>query len=445
MLRCHSVSLGCPKNRVDAERLLGLPGLELTLTDDPAGADFIFINTCGFIRPAVEESIEVIAGIIADIEAVRPRPLLVVGGCLVGRYGAKVLAEELPEVDLWMDNRELSLWPGLLTKALHLPEPVLPELLAGREAAARVPSLSRLRSTAPSHAWLKVSDGCRHACSFCTIPFIRGTYHSHSVAPLVAEAKGLLEQGVRELVLVAQDLTAWGHDLEPKQDLRHLLDALLPLPGLNWLRLLYMYPTGLNRELLTYLQQAGPPFVPYFDVPLQHAHPDVLRRMGRPFAGNPREVVDRVREFFPQAALRTSLIVGFPGETEEQFETLYEFVCRARFTHLGVFAYEAEEGTAAAAMPDQIPDEVKQERKDAIMRVQSEISGEFLEQFAGQRLPVLVDAPHEDWPGLYTGRVWFQAPEIDGLVYISGPDVVAGALVEADIVETREYDLVALT
>jgi tRNA-2-methylthio-N6-dimethylallyladenosine synthase/ribosomal protein S12 methylthiotransferase len=184
--------------------------------------------------------------------------------------------------------------------------------------------------------------------------------------------------------------------------------------------------------------------VPYFDVPLQHAHPDVLRRMGRPFAADPRETVDRIREAFPEAALRTSLIVGFPGETEAQFETLRAFVRAIRFTHLGVFAFEPEEGTTAAAMPGQLPGKVKRARKNSIMRAQAAISAKWLKQFLGRRLPVLVDAPHPDWPGLYAGRAWFQAPEIDGIVYVSGPGVTAGALIEADIVETRDYDLVAL-
>ena len=444
MLRCHCVSLGCPKNRVDTERLLGTPGLEFSLVDDAARADFIFVNTCGFIRPAVEESVETIAGLIADLEPLCPKPRLVVAGCLIGRYGAAVLAEELPEVDLWLDNRELSRWPALLAAFLGLPEPAPPVMLTGREAAARIPSLTRRFGAAPSYAWLKISDGCRHACSFCTIPFIRGKHHSHSIPALVAEARGLLEHGARELILAAQDVTGWGHDLVPRRDLRHLLDALLPLPGLDWLRLMYLYPTGLNRELLEYLRRAGPPFVPYFDVPFQHAHPDVLRRMGRPFAADPRETVERIRGIFPEAALRTSLIVGFPGESDEQFEILLDFVRSIRFTHLGVFAYEPEEGTPAAAMPGQVADAVKQARKDAVMREQSAISAAWLEQFRGQRLSVLVDAPHPDWPGLYSGRAWFQAPEVDGIVYISGPGAAVGALVEADIVETREYDLEAL-
>lgn len=429
VLRCHSVSLGCPKNRVDSERLLGSLGVSLTPVDAPEDADFVFINTCGFISPAVEESVRTIAQVIADLEDVSPRPLLVVGGCLVGRYTARELAPELPEVDLWLDNAELDRWPALLRQRLNVPD---------------APA-GRLCSTGPAYAWLKISDGCRHACSFCTIPAIRGVHRSQSADSLVEESRRLLDEGIKELVLVAQDLTAWGEDIGEAHGLRSLMDRLLPLPGLARLRLLYLYPAGLTKDFLSYLAGLGDsPYVPYFDVPLQHADEDILRRMGRPFARNPREVVERIRTALPQAALRTSLIVGFPGESEAQYETLTRFVEESAFQHMGVFAYRAEEGTLAATMPDQIPDRVKEWRRDALMERQAEISAAWLAQFEGERLSILVDAPHAEWPGLHTGRAWFQAPEIDGFTYISGPGVEPGALVEADIVECRDYDLVAL-
>ena len=428
-LRCYSTSLGCPKNRVDTERLLGSLGIDLLPVEEADEAELIFINTCAFIQPAIEESLRVIAQAAADIEDCRKRPLLVVAGCLVGRCHSKELAPELPEVDLGLDNNELEDWPALLARKLGLPLPA---------------PAGRLLSTGPSYAWLKISDGCRHACSFCTIPQIRGKLRSHSKDMLVREAQGLLDQGVRELVLVAQDLTAWGEDIGEKHGLRSLLDGLLPLPGLDRLRMLYLYPAGVTRELLSYLREAGDPFVPYFDVPVQHAHPDVLSQMGRPFARNPREVIDRIRTVFPEAALRTSLIVGFPGETEEHYAELTRFVEDVRFQHLGIFDYKPEEGTPAAALPNQVPDSVKEWRRDALMEIQADISAEWLARFEGERLPILVDAPHPEWPGLHTGRAWFQAPEIDGLVYISGPGVEPGALVEADIVECRDYDLVAL-
>lgn len=431
-LYCHSISLGCPKNRVDTEQILGrLPGVRIVPVDAPEEADFVFINTCAFIGPAVEESVRAIAQVIADCADEPKKPLLVVAGCLVGRYGAESMAPDLPEVDLWLDNRQSDQWLPRLTAALGLRAPI-----------ENTPA--RLLSTGPSYAWLKISDGCNHACSFCTIPGIRGPLRSTPKQEIAAEARALLERGVRELVLVAQDVTAWGADLDEPHGLRSLLDELLPLPGLDRLRLLYLYPAGLTRELLAYLRDAGAPFVPYFDIPLQHAAPEILSRMGRPFARDPRRVIERVRSFFPTAALRTTLITGFPGETESHFTELLNFVQEIRFQHLGVFAYQAEEGTPAAAMPDQVEEAVRIARREALMETQAEISAAWLSAFANERLSVLVDAVHPDWPGLHTGRTWFQAPEIDGLTYISGPGVHPGALVEADIVECRDYDLVAL-
>ncbi|SBW00107.1 Ribosomal protein S12 methylthiotransferase RimO [uncultured delta proteobacterium] len=437
MANIYSVSLGCPKNRVDTERLLAsIPNM--TVVESMDAADCVIINTCAFIDPAIRESVSVIAESIVDAGDLRPKPLLAVAGCLVGRYGAAELAPELPEVDLWLDNRALDSWPETLRAAMAAHGIDVSGQCAG----------TRFLSTGPSYAWLKISDGCDHTCSFCTIPFIRGKFHSTPQDVLVREAAELLGLGARELILVAQDTTAWGKDL-PKdlpgeKGLMALMERLLPLKGLDWLRILYMYPAGLSREFLTFLRDVGRPFVPYFDVPVQHAHPDVLARMGRPFARDPEKALDRVREFFPEAALRTSIIVGFPGETDAHFKTLYDFVERTRFLHLGVFAYQAEAGTAAAAMPDQVPDAVKEERRAALMELQAGTSEELLEDFVGESMDILVDAPHPEWPGLFTGRAWFQAPEIDGLTYISGPGVAAGRMVRADIVESRVYDLVGL-
>lgn len=440
MISVYSVSLGCPKNRVDTERLLGALGAPVRPVETMAEADVVLVNTCGFILPAVEESVRTVVEAVDEISGLARRPLLAVAGCLVGRYGERDLAAELPEVDLWLPNQSIENWPDLLARAVGA-------RVAGVGAVAPgYAGGTRLLSTGPSYAWLKISDGCRHNCSFCTIPSIRGVHRSTPAAELEREARQLLDMGVRELILVAQDVTAWGSDADGngRGDLRPLLDRLLPLPGLDRLRLMYLYPAGLNDDLLSYLAAAGAPFVPYFDVPLQHAHPDVLGRMGRPFARNPRAVVERIRKHFPDAALRTSIIVGFPGETEEHYAALTDFVVETRFHHLGVFAYRAEEGTPAAAMPEQVDDTVKEWRRDALMEVQAEISEEIMESYVGQRLPVLVDAPHDEWPGLHTGRTWFQAPEIDGVTYVSGAGVAPGALVEADIVEARTYDLVAL-
>lgn len=427
MLRVYSQSLGCPKNRVDTERLLGSLGADVMTVSEPEEADLAFINTCAFIGPAVEESVRAVVQLAADLDGLDSRPLLAVGGCLPGRYGTAELARELPEVDVWLHTDDIETWPARLAAALGLENP----------------APGRLLSTGPSYAWLKIGEGCRHHCSFCTIPSIRGRHRSAPLEALEREARALLDDGVRELVLVAQDVTAWGED--SGRDLRPLLERLLPLSGLARLRLMYLYPAGLTDELLDFLARAGAPFVPYFDVPLQHAHPDVLGRMGRPFAANPQEVVDRIRAHFPDAALRTTMMVGFPGETEEHFQTLMDFVAKNRFHHMGVFAYQAEEGTPAAAMADQVPQRVREARREALMTLQNGISEDILAAYEGERLSVLVDTPHGEWPGLYTGRVWFQAPEVDGITYVSGPGTAPAAVVEADIVETRDYDLVALT
>ena len=383
-----SLSLGCPKNRVDTEHLLGSLGMPVRSVEHMGRARLVFINTCGFIEPAVRESIRSVLDAVERLGRCKRRPLLAVAGCMVGRYGVRDLAADLPEVDLWLPTSELEHWPGMVREALGLP-------------------------AAPA-------------------------------ADLREEARGLLAGGVRELVLVAQDLTSWGSDFDTPQSLPRLLDELLPLDRLTWLRLLYLYPSGVTPELLRYMREAGPQLLPYFDIPLQHAHPEVLTRMGRPFAHDPRRVVDRVREALPGAALRTTFIVGYPGETEEHFQALCRFVEETRFRHLGVFAYQAEEGTPAAAMPDQVPVEVREERRAALMEIQAGISEQQLQEVVGRTMPVLVDAPHDEWPGLHVGRVWFQAPEVDGITYVSGPGVAPGALVQGDIVESSTYDLTAL-
>lgn len=428
---CHSISLGCPKNRVDTEQCLGrLPNVRLVPTERPEEADLVFINTCAFIQPAIEESVHTIVQIIADCAGEKEKPLLVVAGCLPGRFGAENLAPDLPEVDLWLDSHHPESWASKLSAALNLSE---------------CTDAGRLIEPKSSYAWLKISEGCSHACAFCTIPSIRGRHRSIAKKDIQAEAKLLLEQGVRELVLVAQDTASWGNDFAEKQTLVDLLENLLPLSGLERLRLLYLYPAGLTPSLLDFLRHAGAPFVPYFDIPLQHADPAILSRMGRPFAGDPKKIIDRVRNVFPEAVIRTTLMTGFPGETEASFQTLLHFVEEIRFQHLGVFAWQAEEGTPAATMPNQVEEAVKNERRDILMETQKTMSAEWLAGFVGTQQSLLVDAPHPDWPGLYTSRTWFQAPEIDGITYVSGPNVQSGTLVQGDIVESRDYDLVALT
>ena len=422
-------SLGCPKNRVATETLLGSLGAGIAECQDLRKADLVFINTCGFIEPAVKESIDAILEAVRDTEGLKRRPLVAVGGCVVGRYGITDLQQEIPEVDLWLATKDLPRWPDMLRQRLGL--------------GACAPQ-GRLLSGCPSYAWLKVAEGCRHRCAFCTIPAIRGGLRSRPAGDIVAEARALLAAGVRELDLVAQDLTDYGQDLHPGQEgLPALVRELAGLDGLFWLRLLYLYPKGITKELLQTVKDAGP-VLPYFDIPLQHSHPDVLKRMGRPFDADPERVCGMIREALPEAALRTTCIVGYPGETEAQFEHLCRFVEKTRFTHLGVFTYWPEEGSKAAELPDQLPQAVKDERRDALMALQQDISAQFLEGFRGQTLDVLVDEANPEWPGLHNGRVWFQAPEVDGVTYVSGPGSQPGAVVRADVEDSGDYDLTAL-
>jgi tRNA-2-methylthio-N6-dimethylallyladenosine synthase/ribosomal protein S12 methylthiotransferase len=439
LLKIHAISLGCPKNRVDTERALGSLG-PVRLTEHPGRADVVFINTCSFILPAVEEAVRTVLEAIRRREKLKRRPLLAVAGCLVGRYGAESLARDLPEVDLWLDARDLEHWPGRILRALR------------REDAFRP---GRLLSPGASYAWLKIGDGCGRACSFCTIPAIRGKARSSPPDMLLREAREALDGGAGELALVAQDLTAWGRDLKsggkPPEapetyGLERLLERLARLDGLKRLRLLYLHPAGLTRRFLDFMRgTADPagPLLPYFDVPLQHAHPEMLRLMGRP-ARDPRRVADAVRRALPEAVLRTTLIAGFPGEKERHFAALCDFVREVRFDHLGVFAYCAEEGTKAAALPDHPEERVKEERRERLMEIQREISARKLAALVGRRMPVLVDARHPEWPGLHSGRIWMQAPEIDGVTYVSGPGTRPGAMVDAEIASSGDYDLSAL-
>ncbi len=427
-MKYFSISLGCPKNRVDTERLLGsLP--EVEMVEEIFDAEVVFLNTCAFIAPAIQETIQTIIAITEDMKEMSSRPFFIVAGCLTGRFDVKELKAEIPEVDLWLEPDNLDTWASDVLHALQL------------EHVEK----SRLISTLPSYAWLKIGEGCKHRCSFCTIPSIRTKEASYPKEFLANEARLAVSQGVKEIVLVAQDVSAW-RDIsnEKSKDIRPLLDELIKIDDLARIRLMYLYPSGLTDELLDYIAKSDKKLLPYFDVPLQHAHEDILKKMGRPFAANPYEVVERIRHHIPHAALRTSLIVGFPGETDAHYQSLCDFVEAVRFNNLGVFSYCAEEGTKAAQMPDQIEDSLKDWRRDNIMCIQADISEEILSTYFGAEEEILIDTASDEWDGLYLGRTWFQAPDVDGVTYISGENLHTGQLVKAEIVETKEYDLVSL-
>ncbi len=428
-MKYFSISLGCPKNRVDTERLLGsMP--EVEMVEDCFDAEVILINTCAFIAPAIQETVRTIISAVEDMNEMETRPFLVVAGCLTGRFDKKDLSAEIPEVDLWLSPDELETWSEQLCHALKIP----------------TVEQNRLISTLPSYAWLKIGEGCQHRCSFCTIPSIRGKHVSYSKNFLVDEARRAAKQGVKEIVLVAQDVTSWrdSDPTESRKDLRPLLEGLISIGDIERIRLMYLYPSGLTNDLLKFMAEADKKLLPYFDVPLQHAHEDILKNMGRPFASDPYAVVEKIRNYMPHAALRTSLIVGFPGENETHYDKVCKFVEDVRFHNLGVFAYQAEEGTKAADMPNQVEDATKEWRRDNLMEIQAEISEEILSSYLGANEELLIDTPIEDWQGLYSARTWFQAPEVDGITYVSGENIKPGQIVRAEIIETKEYDLVAL-
>lgn len=430
-------SLGCPKNRVDTEQLLGSLGCQISITPHLGRARIAFINTCAFIEPACRESLRAIFDAADHIKRLRRKPLLVVAGCLPGRYGTDTLAAQIPEVDLWLDSASIEKWPEMLSAAIQ----------------ADAPAAGRRLSYARSYAWLKISDGCQRKCAFCTIPAIRGPLKSVPAQALLEEGAALMADGASELVLVGQDVTAWGRDflarplpaeIRPARDLPGLIRQLRELQGLRWLRLMYLYPDSISDELLKVMSE-GAPVLPYLDIPFQHCQKEILKRMARPCRAAPLEIVEKVRAFLPQAALRCTLMTGYPGETEQDFQALCDFVKKVRFHNLGVFPFMAEEGTRAASLPDQIPESVRQERADEIMALQAGISAEILENHSEQKMEVLVDSSkEEEWPGLHAGRVWFQAPEVDGLTYISGENVAPGQMISATIASASTYDLSAL-
>ena len=444
--RVHFRSLGCPKNQLDSEVMLGSLALAgYALAERLEDADAAVVNTCSFIESAREESIEAILEVAELREAGRLRAL-VVTGCLPQRYGAE-LAKELPEVDAFVGTGRFQDIAPILDAALAGSS--VDAALAGRWRGVYVEAgrthlydehHPRL-PIGPRHtAYMKIAEGCNRPCAFCAIPGIRGRFQSRSLESLVAEARQLAATGARELNLVAQDSTAWGWDLPGRPSLAELLRALDRVEGVDWIRLLYLYPTAVSDELIETIAAARR-VLPYADVPLQHASDRVLRAMKRgTSAAAQRKLVERLRAGIPGVTLRTTFIVGFPGESEADFEALCEFVREARFERVGVFRYSDEEGTAAHAYPHKVPRAVARERQRHLVDLQSRIAAEKLAALVGREARVLVDRAAA---GRARGRLPSQAPEIDGEVRIRG-DVKAGELALVRISGVRGADLEAL-
>ncbi len=433
--RVYMHTLGCPKNRVDSEVMLGtLAEAGYRLVQEPEKAEVIVVNTCGFIESAKEESVDAIVE-LAQLKGAGRCRKLVVTGCLVQRH-ADELARELPEVDHFLGTGAYADVARIVSDAqarrLVVPDPDFVH-------SARTPRVNSL----PSHtAYLKISEGCDNACAFCIIPKLRGPQRSRPVEDVVAEAEALARQGTIEVSLVAQDLTAYGMDLPGRPRLHQLLRALARVDGLRWIRLHYAYPRDVPEALVDAIADE-PRIVKYLDMPLQHSSDRLLRAMKR---GRDsvflRALLARLRARIPGLALRTSLIVGLPGETEADFEDLLRFVEEQRFERLGVFEFSAEDGTAAAEMARQVPDEVKRARFERVMEIQQRISREHQRAMIGRKLEVLVEGRAEETEHLLAGRHAQQAPEIDGLTYVNEGVAYPGEIVTVEITDASEYDLV---
>ena len=443
----HLLTLGCPKNLVDSELMLGvLANAGYEISADPASAQVLIVNTCAFIEAAKKESIEAILT-AAELKANAPGRRLVVAGCMAQRYGAQ-LAEELPEVDIFVGTGNFLELPELLRRT----EP--PRIHSHRTGEGKaVPYVGGAHllphSDAPRivtgnffSSYLKVSEGCNHKCAFCIIPRIRGAHESRAVADVVEEAWRLAESGVREINLIAQDLTAYGRDLMPRSSLAELLTKLDEIEALRWIRLLYCYPNFVTDTLLEAVANL-PKVVKYIDMPLQHADDIVLRVMRRERSGDAlRRLLEHIRARVPQVALRSSFIVGFPGETEQAFYRLMDFVREQEFDRVGVFTYSREEGTSAYDLPGQVPEREKRRRRAQLMEAQAEISLRHNRALMGKEVQVLVEGQIAGRATRMRGRTPWQAPEIDGMVVLRGA-AEPGEFVRARVKQALTYDLVA--
>jgi len=441
--KVHFVSLGCPKNLIDSEIMAGTlikEGYEVV--PDEEGADTVVVNTCGFIEDSKKESIQKILE-MGELKEQGKINKLVVAGCLTQRY-KEDLVEGLPEADIFIGSGEFQNISNILKNHdLGNRQKTyfnLPTFLQ-QENTPRVNSQPRHR------AYLKISEGCLKRCAFCAIPVIRGNLQSRTIDSILSESKQLASEGVKELIIISHDFTDFGWDLrrknpEAKESPVNLLKALDEIEGIRWIRMLYLYPDGITPEMIQIIKKSTK-IVKYFDMPLQHINNEVLKKMNRKMTREEIEtVLMNLREEIPDAVIRTQFIVGFPGETEEQFEELLDFVKTHRFDRVGCFKYSPEEGTPGGKMQEQVDENVKQDRHDRLMSLQQEISKEKHATFIGKTLEVLVEGYSEETDLLLQGRMSQQAPDIDGVVLINDGSANVGDMVKVHITESMEYDLI---
>ncbi|AZK47726.1 30S ribosomal protein S12 methylthiotransferase RimO [Paenibacillus lentus] len=429
------VTLGCEKNLVDSEIMSGLIDQRgYRLVEDRGEATVIIVNTCGFIDAAKEESVNTILD-LADLKETANLKALIVSGCLTQRY-KQALMEEMPEIDGIVGTGDFYNIAQIVDEALKGKKPIQ----VGNPVFNYEEVLPRKVSTAKYTTYVKIAEGCDNNCTFCSIPIMRGKFRSRSMESIVAEGKLMASQGVKEISLIAQDSTNYGTDLYGEYKLAELMDQVTKVNGIEWVRLHYAYPGFFTDELIEMIA-TNPKICKYVDMPLQHSEDALLKRMRRPGRNRDiRELIAKIRSRIPNVSLRTSLIVGFPGETEDDFARLCDFVREIKFDRLGVFTYSKEEDTPASRLPDQIPDEVKEWRATTLMEIQREVSNENASKFVGQVLDVLVER-YDGRSDVYIGRSQFDAPEIDGEVYVTNCPVGIGEMAKVRITHAYEYDL----
>ena len=439
-MKLFCVSLGCDKNLVDTEKMLGLlGGTGFTFTDDEMEADVIIVNTCCFIGDAKEESVNTILE-MARLKEEGACRALIVTGCLAQRYKQEIL-DEIPEVDAIIGTTSYEDVAGIVKQVLegrgttHLTSFHDLGELPGTKAA-------RVVTTGGYYAFLKIAEGCDKRCTYCIIPYLRGPYRSVPMEQLLEEARQLAQGGVKELILVAQETTLYGKDIYGEKSLPKLLHELAQIPGIQWIRIQYCYPEEITDELIETIKKEEK-VCHYLDIPIQHASDNILRRMGRQTDQvGIRRIVEKLRREIPDIALRTTMISGFPGETKEDHEELLTFVNELEFERLGVFAYSAEEDTPAAGFADQVPEEIKELRREQIMELQQEIAFEKSEAMVGRILEVMIEGKVADEPA-YVARTYMDAPGVDGYLFVNSEELfMSGDFVRVRVTGAAEYDLI---
>lgn len=433
MKKVALITYGCAKNLVDSEVMLGyLNEAGYAFVDNPEKADVLIINTCGFINPAKEEAFDALESAVDLKEKAKIKKVVAIG-CFVERY-KKLIKDQFPQVDVWLGVNDFH----------HIVQAVEGRpFKKSKECFLYNHTSPRVLSTPPGWAYVKISEGCSHECSFCTIPMIKGPYRSRSVPSIISEVRYLASLNVKEINIVSQDTTYFGRDKDMKDGLSLLLKEILKVKGIEWIRILYAYPEEISDSLLEVMKEGK--ICSYLDIPFQHPAPKVIKNMKRAMSGERAlKLIEKIRKNIPEIALRTSLVVGFPGEGKEEFEGLKKFCREVKFDHLGVFVYSHEEGTSCYSLGDPVPEKVKTKRKEEIMRIQADISFKNNHKYLNRQLEVLIEGTLKGDPKTLIGRTQFQAPEVDGIVFIpfSGKMAsVVNSIQTVEIVNYNAYDL----